>query len=218
MTRRPDANLPPPKAAITLLTDDLLVAVNFLNTFAANLRALDRKRHNGVGIHRLGFIEAAFRLSTKFPQYFPHWLNTEKFQRDLDLFNAVCSLVDVCRSLEEKAWNINVEAADMVYTDALEYYSPVKDAAERRIDSAETIYNELFEFFRHGPMESEDGAPTQKQAKKDFNAVMKGKKEGKVGAENIKPKVIGGKREIIDETFKSSAAFKETEDAQISIP
>jgi hypothetical protein len=122
MIRRPDQTLPPPKAAITLLIDDLLVMVNFLNSFAANLRALDRKRHNGVGIRRLGFIEAAFRLSTKFPQYFPHWLTTAKFQRDLDLFNAVRSLVEVCRSLEEKAWNINIEAADMVFTDALEYY------------------------------------------------------------------------------------------------
>jgi hypothetical protein len=77
---------------------------------------------------RLGFIEAAFRLSTKFPQYFPHWLSTAKFQNDLNLFNAIRSLVEVCRSLEEKAWNINVESSDMIYTNALEYYSQVQDA------------------------------------------------------------------------------------------
>jgi hypothetical protein len=99
-----------------------------LNNFAANLRALDRMRHNGVGLKRLGFIEAAYRISTKFPQYFPHWLDTDKFQRDLDLFNAIRSLVEVCRSLEEKAWNINVESSDMIYTNALEYYSQVQDA------------------------------------------------------------------------------------------
>jgi hypothetical protein len=216
MIRRPDQTLPPPKMAITLLIDDLLVMINFLNSFAANLRALDRKRHNGVGLRRLGFIEAAFRLSSKFPQYFPHWLNTAKFQRDLDLFNAVRSLVEVCRSLEEKAWNINVEAADMVFTDALEYYAQVQDASERRIDSAESIYNELNEFFRNmGQHETEGEPPTQKQAKRDFNAVMKGKKDGKVGVENIKPKITAGKREIIDETYKDSAAFKETEEGEI---
>ena len=34
---------------------------------------------------------------------------------------------------------------------------------------------------------------------------------GKVGTENIKPKMTGGKREIIDETFKDDVQFKETE-------
>jgi hypothetical protein len=66
----------------------------------------------------------------------------------LDLFNAIRSIVEVCRSFEEKAWNINVESSDMIYTDALEYYSQVQDAARRRIDSAESIYNELHGFFR----------------------------------------------------------------------
>ena len=214
LIRRPDQTLPPPKTAITLLIDDLLVMVNFLNTFAANLRALDRQRHNGVGLRRLGFIEAAFRLSSKFPQYFPHWLNTAKFQRDLDLFNTVRSLVEVCRSLEEKAWNINVEAADMVFTDALEYYSQVQDAAERRIDSAESIYNELNEFFKaHGNRGNCE--PTQAEQERDAKALIKGKKDGKMILENRKPKITAGEHKVIDETFKDSAAFKETEDAQI---
>jgi hypothetical protein len=123
----------------------------------------------------------------------------------------------VCRSLEEKAWNINIEASDMVYTNALEYYSQVQDAAERRIDSAESIYHELREFFINlGPNETEGAPPTQKKAKKDFNTVLKGTKEGEVIVKNIKPKTIGGKREIIDETFKDSAQFKETDEGSIT--
>jgi hypothetical protein len=201
---------------VNSLTEDVLAIMAELDNYAANLRALDRARHNGVGLKREGFIEAAFRLSSKFPQYFPHWLTTAKFKTDLNLFNAIRSLVEVCRSLEEKAWNINIEASDMVYTNALEYYSQVQDAAQRRIDSAESIYKELFDFFRRGPMETEDGAPTQKKAKRDFNAVLKGKKDGEVIVKNISPKTTGGKREIIDETFKDSASFKETEEGNIS--
>ena len=130
-TRRPDPNQSPDLVTLNNMTNTILNIIQALNNYAANLRALDRQRHNGVGLRRLGFIEAAFRLSTKFPQYFPHWLNTPKFQADLDIFNAVRSLVEVCRSLEEKAWNINVEASDMVYTDALEYYSQVQDACQK---------------------------------------------------------------------------------------
>ena len=126
--RRPSPNPQPDISVINEITHDLLTVINGLD---ANLRALDRVRHNGVGLKRQGFIEAAFRLSTKFPQYFPHWLDTEKFQADLNLFNAIRSLVEVCRSLEEKAWNINVESADMIYTNALEYYAQVQDACPK---------------------------------------------------------------------------------------
>jgi hypothetical protein len=198
---------------VNSITQDVLYLITELSNYAANLRALDRQRHNGVGLRRLGFIEAAFRLSSKFPQYFPHWLNTAKFQADLDLFNAIRSLVEVCRSLEEKAWNINVEASDMVYTDALEYYSQVQDAAERRIDSAESIYNELHGFFRHGSRSGEE--PTEKQIKRDVNSLLHGRKDGEVIIKNIKPKTTGGKHEVIDETFRDTAAFKETEQGSI---
>jgi len=208
--RRPDPNLPPSVERVNAISEELLSVIQYLEGYAANLRALDRQRHNGVGLKRLGFIEAAFRLSTKFPQYFPHWLNTAKFQNDLDLFNAVRSLVEVCRSLEEKAWNINVEASDMVYTDALEYYSQTQDAARRRVDSAESIYNELHGFFRsHGNRNRDE--PTEAEVERDVKALLKGKKDGKVVVENVKPKMSGGKHKVIDEHFTDSAEFKETE-------
>jgi len=214
VTRRPDPNLPPTPEVVNNITNNVLELIDQLDSYTANLRALDRQRHNGVGLKRQGFIDAAFRLSTKFPQYFPHWLDTEKFQSDLDLFNAIRSLVEVCRSLEEKAWNINVESSDMVYTNALEYYSQVQDASRRRIDSAESIYNELHGFFRRGPMESDQ--PTEKKVKRDINALMKGKKDGEVIIKNIKPKTSGGKHEVIDETFKNTASFKETDEGSVT--
>jgi len=105
--RRPDPNLPPSPHLIDEITHDLLTIIEVVEEYAANLRALDRMRHNGVGMKRLGFIEAAFRISTNFPQYFPHWLSTAKFKADIDLFNSIRSLVEACRSLEEKVWNIS---------------------------------------------------------------------------------------------------------------
>jgi len=211
--RRPDPNLPPSPGTVNEITDTILNLIQELEGYTANLRALDRQRHNGVGLKRLGFIEAAFRLLSKFPQYFPHWLSTAKFQADLNLFNAIRSLVEVCLSLEEKAWNINVESADMIYTDALEYYSQVQDAANRRIDSAESLYVELHGFFRRGSMESDE--PTSKQLKRDVNALERGKKDGEIIIKNYNPKTTGGKREVIDETFKSRASFKEMDEGSL---
>jgi hypothetical protein len=214
--RRPDTNLPPSAEHINEITDTVLELIEQLSDYTANLRALDRQRHNGVGLKRLGFIEAAFRLSEKFPQYFPHWLTTEKFQSDLDLFNAIRSLVEVCRSLEEKAWNINVESSDMIYTNALEYYSQVQDAANRRIDAAESLYTELAAFFKSRGTRPEDGTePTRKEVKRDMNSLMRGKKDGKIVIENIKPKATGGVHKVLDEKFTGSEQFKETEQGEI---
>ena len=36
-----------------------------------------------------------------------------------------------------------------------------------------------------------------------MKALMHGKKDGKIIVKNIKPKISGGKREVIDETFKT---------------
>ena len=101
----------------------------------------------------------------------------------------------------------------MVYTDALEYYSQVQDAARRRVDSAESLYNELNDFFRRGNYKGEE--PTEKEVLRDAKALIKGKKDGEVIIKNVKPKTAGGKHEVIDETFKSNASFKETEEGSI---
>jgi hypothetical protein len=109
-----------------------------------------------------------------------------------------------------KAWNINVESSDMIYINALEYYSQVQDAARRRIDSAESIYNELHGFFRHGKRTADD--PTEAEVKRDIHSLLKGRKDGKVVIENIKLKLTGGMHKVVDETFKNSASFKESEE------
>ena len=61
-----------------------------------------------------------------------------------------------------------------------------------------------------------EAAPTQKKAKRDVDALLKGKKDGKVVIENIKPKLTGGKHEVIDEAFRDTAAFKETKEGSIT--
>ena len=48
-----------------------------------------------------------------------------------------------------------------------------------------------------------------------MNALLHGKKDGKIVIENIKPKISGGKHKVIDEKFTDSAQYKETEEAEI---
>jgi hypothetical protein len=44
---------------------------------------------------------------------------------------------------------------------------------------------------------------------------LKSKKDGEVIIKNIKPKTTGDKHEVIDETFRTTASFKETDEGEI---
>jgi hypothetical protein len=101
----------------------------------------------------------------------------------------------------------------MVYTDALEFYAPVREAAKRRVDAAESIYRELEVFFKR--KKSEGGEPTEREIKRDVNALLHGKRDGKIIVENVRPKRTGGSHKVIDEKFNDTAQFKETEEGVI---
>jgi hypothetical protein len=127
------------------------------------------------------------------------------------------SLTDLTAQIREKLWNITIQSSDIAYTDALEFYASVREAAKRRVDAAETIYGELSTFFKSMGKRTEDGeaAPTEKKAIRDFKSLMHGKHDGILVIENRKPKLTGGKRKIVDETFKDMAEFKDTEEGEI---
>jgi len=211
-TRRPPNNPQMPEEIIALLTANLNDTKLRIEQYAAHLRSLDRKRLNGVGIKKRGFIDAALALAEENPEFLPHWLPIDDFRDDDQQFISLRAIFDLNRQISELLWNLVIEASDIVYTDALEYYAIVREAAKRRVDAAETIYNELFRFFKRGSRAGDQ--PTKKQTKRDFNALNNGKRDGKLVIENIKPKTIAGKRKVIDEKFADSVEYKETEEGQ----
>jgi hypothetical protein len=250
-TRRPPNNPDVPQTTIDLLNHTLNDLKATLDDYSQHLRALDRKRLNGVGVRKLGFIERAYEIALENTEFLPHYLTIERFGEDLQYFMEFRSLVDLTTQIREKLWNITIQSSDIAYTDALEFYAAVREAACQKTegflarslryaqtphinswsfaegktpkpsgvagwqDAAETIFNELASFFHRGRAAAEDGEtpPTEKQAKRDFNALLHGKHDGKLVIESVKPKLSGGKRKIIDKTFKDTAKYKETDEA-----
>ena len=213
-TRRPPSNPDVPQITIDHLNAMLNDMKGLLDNYSQHLRALDRQRLNGVGIRKLGFIERSYEYALENAEFLPHYLTIERFGEDIQYFMDFRSLFDLTRQISEKLWNIVIQSSDIAYTDALEFYASVREAAKRRVDAAETIHHDLSQFFRRHRMETEE--PTEKQAKKDFNALLHGKHDGKLVIENISPKLTGGKRKLVDETFRDTARFKETKEADFS--
>ncbi|MDR0515751.1 MAG: hypothetical protein LBH25_01750 [Fibromonadaceae bacterium] len=214
-TKRPPNNPDVPHQVILHLNDLLNELRDVLNDYSQHLRSLDRMRLNGVGVKKLGFVERAYELALENAEFLPHYLTIERFGEDIQYFIDFRSLLDIAKQIEEKLWNIVIQSADIAYTDGLEFYASVREAAKRRVDAAETIYAALSPFFKRHRSETEE--PTMAKAKRDFNSLIHGKHDGKLVIENIMPKLSGGKRKIIDETFKDKAEFKDREEGVLDV-
>jgi hypothetical protein len=128
------------------------------------------------------------------------------------------SLTDLVTQIREKLWNITIQSADIAYTDALEFYASVREAAKRRVDAAESIHNALSPFFKNHGRRGVNGeeVETEKQQLRDAKSLIHGKHDGKIVIENVRPKLTGGSRKIVDETFKDTAKFKDSIDGEIT--
>ena len=202
-----------PEATINQLNTELNDIKSTLDDYAAHLRVQDRRRLNGVGIHKLGFIERAYELALENGEFLPHYITIDRFGSDLQYFTEFQTLTVLCDQIREKLWNITVQSADIAYTDALEFYASVREAAKRRVDAAETLNAALSIFFKHHRAETEQ--PTLKKAKTDLNSLFHGKHDGRLVVESVTPKLTRGKRKIIDETFKDTAQFKDVIEGEI---
>jgi hypothetical protein len=216
-TRRPPNNPDVPEAIIETLNHTLNTLKEILDNYAQHLRSLDRKRLNGVGIKKLGFIEAAYELALENGEFLPHYLTLARFGKDIEYLTEFRALTNLTAQIREQLWNITIQSADIAYTDALEFYASVREAAKRRVDAAESLYAALSPFFKswgkkHG---GEDAEPTKKEELREFKGLQRGTHDGMLVIENEKPKLTGGKHKFIDETFKDAEQFKDIEQGEI---
>jgi hypothetical protein len=215
--RRPTPNPPIPINLLLSLLDDLEIIRLVLQYHSANNRPLDRSRLNGVGIKKQGFIDRAYEFAQENQVFLPKFLTLEKFSGDFNYFNTLRKFLEMLVQLREFAWNLVIQAADVSYTDALEYYAIVQEGAQRRIDGAESIFAELSKFFSSRGSRQTNGEepPTQIELERDFKKALRGEIDGEVAVRSVKPKIQAGEREVIDKKFTSSERIKDTKEAEI---
>jgi hypothetical protein len=208
--KRPSRNPAIPPETLDSMINRLSQFMGEVEPYAVHLRPLDRQRLRGVGLKKQGFIEGAYSLAVINPQFLPSYLTIEKLRKDIEYSANIRILFDLCKQLYEYVHNLDIQSSDVKYTDMLAFYASVRKAAKRRIDGAQTIHRELEPFFKHPGAAGE--ALTEKKLKRDVNALLHGKRNGKIVIKNVKPKLTGGKRKVIDEQYDGSEQYKETED------
>jgi len=205
--RRPPQNPAMPQQNIEALNAELNHAKAALEEYAVHLSSRDRQRLNKVGIKKRGFVDRALDLAAESPGLLPSYLSFDKFRADDQYFTNFHTLHALAQQIVELLWNITVQASDTVYSDALKFYATANEAAKRRVDGAETIHGELEPFFKSmGARKKDENAngATRKKTKSDANALIDGKRDGRIVIENIRPKAAGGKHIVIDEQFRET--------------
>ena len=173
----------------------------------------DRRRKLGSGIRRYGFIDKTSDLALANPQFAPAFFNAGDLKdivRDIEMSRNLLNLLQqFARLVNDSLLLFSDEAFSM----ALLYYNSVKELARRNVPGAEAVFRALEPFFRRPRRPGEE--PTEPEVERDIRALLHGKKDGKIVVENEKPHLVGGKHVVVDETHKSKAAFKETEEGEI---
>jgi len=178
------------------------------------LSEAERRRMLGSGVRRYGFIDKTSDIAMSNPEFVPPYLDTEqlkKYIRDIEnLRNVSVTLQQLLRINSDLFLIISDEAFRL----ALMYYNSVRDASRRRVPGAEAIFNALQLFFRRSSRPGDE--PTEAEILRDVHSLLHGKKDGKIVIENETPHAAGGKHTVVDETHKDKAAFRESEQGEIT--
>jgi hypothetical protein len=205
-----DSNPPMPDELIEKLAGRFGEIRKILEDYAVHLRALDRKRLLGIGIKTQGFIKRIHMMAETNPQFLPYYLSSEKLSRDYAYYSGFLSLYEDSKQIDELLWNITILSGHVSKTNALGYYAMLREAAKRRVDPAEGLYKEMEVFFKKHRKSS--GQPTEKELKRDVNALLHGKRDGQIVIKNVSPKVTAGRREVVDESYDDNARIKKIEE------
>jgi len=173
-----------------------------------NLTPLQRRRMQGAGMSRYGFIDKLSDVITN-TKY-----ESNEIKHCLRLLETVRNISVILETALRTNNDILLTLGNDAYRMALIIYRQIRIDAREGDAIAQTLFEILRKFFRPmGKRTSEE--PTEAEVERDLKALLHGKKDGEIMVKNERPHLTGGKHVIVDETHKERAAFKETESGEI---
>ena len=206
-TTSPQAEPSPLKAAIM----NLEAALNELRWILPNeLSTAERRRLNGAGTRRYGFIDKVMDYAEEFPQFAPSMFDIREFlanKHEIEQFREAQILSEMIdRAIRDSL----LLRGETLYGKSLMYYNSLRELAKRNVPGARELFDHLRSMFarRRRP----DSPETEHELLRDARKLIEGKADGKILIENERPAVSGGKHEVIDEMHRDKIAFRESEE------
>jgi len=176
-----------------------------------SLTAAQRRRLQGSGIKRYGFIDKTFDVAETILRFAPGTFNRSVLQRHILNIEQLRNIRNAVLQLLDAVDDYLLTEGDNSYRAALIFYNTVRDLARHGDDGAKEIFNSLRPFFanRANTRTAED-APTQKQAIRDAKAIIRGKKDGEVLVKGKRRATVAKELEVLDESGKQRGGVKVT--------
>ena len=165
-----------------------------------------RRRLLGSGVRRYGFIDKVSDVIAASSSEIPEVLDIPEFKELLRLLEIVRNNDAMLQQAVRVNRDFLLVMGNEAYRQSLVYYGFVREAAHRGIPGAQEIFDILRDFFRMPRRPGEE--PTEREMEADFNALLHGRKDGRIEIENERPHTVGGKRVVVDETGKSRENIK----------
>jgi len=181
-----------------------------------NMTGAERRRLIGAGVRNWGFIDKAHDIARDNPSFLPPNFSAYDMAVAVREFEEIRQLVFTLNQFQQAANEAMLLRADALYRLALRVYGSLREQARNKVPGAEALFQALLKFFRRRRRPGDaEGEPTEKELERDFHRLVHGTADGKIEIENVKPKLEGGERKIIDEHLRAAAQFKETEEGEI---
>jgi len=182
---------------------------------ATELTAAERRRLIGTGVRNYGFIEKAWDICRDNPDFRPQMFDYAAFGAGIAEFDKYRQLNFLLQKFATAVNDVMLVRGDALYRDALRVYNNLKELDHSHVPGAAALFRALERFFSR-PRHPEQGEDiTIEEEIRDATKLIRGKADGEMIIKNEKPRVVKGKRTVIDEVNKGRAAIKETKEAEI---
>jgi len=177
------------------------------------LNSEDRRRLNGSGVRRYGFIEKVLNVSSEYQQFWPSFsIGAEGLSNMVQEIEVLRNLLIWARWCARAVQDLLLITGDDAFRAAGMYYATARDGARRKNPEALQVYNMLRLYWRRRRRIMAE--PTEKEMLRDAKGLMHGTKDGDLILCNESDRIVKGNKVMIDNTFPANqrASMKVTEE------
>ena len=165
----------------------------------------ERKRLLGSGVRRYGYIDKISDTAEAWPQFWPSFVldddevGQERLKELLREIEALRNLLIFFENGARAVQDVLLLRGHEAFRLANLYYATVRESARRQIPDAEAVFDLIRLFWKR--RRNGNAEPTEREAMRDFQAVLHGHKDGIVAAARESGQVAQGNKAVIDATY-----------------
>jgi len=166
------------------------------------LTPLQRRRLNGAGPRKYGFIVKTWETAEARPAFRPPGFSVDDLGTSIANVEEARQLLALIDQLRRLVDDFLLVSADDAYRGSLRFYRNLRELARSRNPGAQALFDQLRRFFTLRRRNLNEPEPTEHQIERDIRSLLHGHADGEMIIKNESPHTTGGVHEVVDEVQK----------------